>query len=859
MGRHSIYLLFGLILFCFPNIGISQHHCGFDELHQHQLANDSAYEQRIAENEKAMKKWLKDDANLQRSSETYTVPVVIHVVYADENADHNISDAQIHSAIQRLNEIYNDVDGTSTASNIEFVLAKRDPFCQPTTGIVRVDGSVVGEYASEGIDIEVNDSDGKGANRLAVTNLSRWNPEEYLNIWVVNEISDNNGNFGIQAFSSFPGTNLLYDGIVILYNALGYDYEDCNCMPLKYFTEENATLVHEVGHYLNLYHTFEGDGSGTVCPDTSGTAGDFVADTPAHIRTYSCNGNVNQCYPPGHPFESLDVAAENYMGYAAQTCQIKFTPGQVDRMRAALETSRSSLLGSLGPVAVEASEPLSAACTPQTTTGLTGNYGMGITKVQLGNLKAFSGSSFEDGGYTDNWCNQAVLLPGDIVDIEVETFGFYNEDVRVYIDYDNSAGFDADELAFSSNNKSTHVGEVYLPTDVVLDVPLRLRVISDHFQYNITGGCYAPNYGQVEDFSVVFQSPNLENVVNRGNALFLNGNGDDLETDIYFDLATQEFTIEFWCKPTGDPSKLQVLFDKTATNFSSSFFMLLWHNKIFTFIGQDVLFLDPFQKLESNNWNHIAYTWDGNIQRIYFNGRAAGIDSVDVVNPSSEPFTIGSLLKNHYTFQGQIDELRFWDTERTEQEIREFMHLTPSGQNLPQAWFHFNETAVEGQLINESFTATISDGGALQTSTANVGGTGSVETIFGLQAADNQYFSIADLNIEFTSKSDTSDITVSLQKFEPNSTEGIQQPTIFTQRMWTICQSTLGTYTADMKFYFPTEDLSDLDVGKYSLYNRSAGSDGAWELIVDGAAEVAEQYIKFSGVNKTGQFLIAKD
>jgi hypothetical protein len=98
------------------------------------------------------------------------------------------------------------------------------------------------------------------------------------------------------------------------------------------------TATHEIGHYLGLYHTFEG---GCSPPD------DYVADTPEEFEpNVGCPIGMDSC--PADP--GLDPI-HNYMDYTDDVCYTEFSFGQADRMCAIVATYRPSLLGG-GPTLV---------------------------------------------------------------------------------------------------------------------------------------------------------------------------------------------------------------------------------------------------------------------------------------------------------------------------------------------------------------------------------------------------------------------------------------------------------------------------------------------------------------------------
>eukprot|EP00546_Thalassionema_frauenfeldii_P002821 CAMPEP_0178930854 /NCGR_PEP_ID=MMETSP0786-20121207/21544_1 /TAXON_ID=186022 /ORGANISM="Thalassionema frauenfeldii, Strain CCMP 1798" /LENGTH=729 /DNA_ID=CAMNT_0020607583 /DNA_START=194 /DNA_END=2380 /DNA_ORIENTATION=+ len=86
---------------------------------------------------------------------------------------------------------------------------------------------------------------------------------------------------------------------------------------------DSRTVTHEIGHWLGLRHTFEGNS----CSSTN--LGDYVDDTPQHL-----NSNANDCEDDGRtdtcPSRPGKDPLTNFMSYSR--CRLEFTPGQVERM-----------------------------------------------------------------------------------------------------------------------------------------------------------------------------------------------------------------------------------------------------------------------------------------------------------------------------------------------------------------------------------------------------------------------------------------------------------------------------------------------------------------------------------------------
>jgi len=117
----------------------------------------------------------------------------------------------------------------------------------------------------------------------------------------------------------------------------------------------NSTLVHEIGHYFNLYHTHE-TAFGDECPDGSNcsSAGDLICDTPADPTLSSttvdetCTYVGGEISPASCGNEPYAPQVENIMSYSRKSCRDYQTPQQNDKFRTTLLTMRPELASSVG-------------------------------------------------------------------------------------------------------------------------------------------------------------------------------------------------------------------------------------------------------------------------------------------------------------------------------------------------------------------------------------------------------------------------------------------------------------------------------------------------------------------------------
>ena len=308
----------------------AQRTCTSHEIYLKMLAGNPVFAKKQQELEAFTQQFIKNGGSRRlspaaRGAASYTIPVVVHVVY--HTTAQNISDAQVQSQINVLNQDYQELNADTTLvpaafkrsvadCKIQFCLAKQDAAGNPTTGILR-------RYTAK-----TSFTDDDGVKKSGTGGDNAWDASKYLNLWVCNLGG------GLLGYAQFPGGTPATDGVVILYSAFG----NTGAVSAPY--NKGRTATHEIGHWLNLRHIW-GDDNGAC------TGSDLVDDTPnAADANYGCPSFPHVTCSDG-PNGDMFM---NYMDYTDDACMQMFTLGQKDRMWAVLQSggARASIVNSQG-------------------------------------------------------------------------------------------------------------------------------------------------------------------------------------------------------------------------------------------------------------------------------------------------------------------------------------------------------------------------------------------------------------------------------------------------------------------------------------------------------------------------------
>jgi PKD repeat protein len=252
----------------------------------------------LERNALAVERWT-STYGVTRDKAVVTIPIAIHVIRMDDGSC-DVTDQQIADQMQVMNDAY-------AGYGYQFTLASVD----------RVNNSKwsTARYGSR-----------QASSMKEATSID---PAHNFNVWFANI---GGGLLGYATFPDMYPEDSYMHGVVALYASVpggaAYPYN------------EGDTLTHEAGHFLGLYHTFQGG-----C-----TGGDYVADTePEAEPAYGCPEGRDTC--AGGDVDPI----HNFMDYVDDYCMWEFTNGQGTRMYEQMSLYRPTMMGGSTGIAPTAS------------------------------------------------------------------------------------------------------------------------------------------------------------------------------------------------------------------------------------------------------------------------------------------------------------------------------------------------------------------------------------------------------------------------------------------------------------------------------------------------------------------------
>jgi PKD repeat protein len=154
--------------------------------------------------------------------------------------------------------------------------------------------------------------------------------------------------------------------------------------------------------------------------------------------------------------------------------------------------------------------PVVNACTPIT---LDGSQGFGITNVTFNTLNVNSANASE--GYADFTCDQTTVFAGQSYNFSATHNTPTTQNLAAWIDWNNDGSFNnTSELIISNTSSLTTSGSVTIPSNAVLNTPLRMRVMADYDLSTFPLPCVNPDYGQAEDYTIIVEQEMIPPVTN---------------------------------------------------------------------------------------------------------------------------------------------------------------------------------------------------------------------------------------------------------------------------------------------------------------------------------------------------------
>ena len=307
-------------------------------------------------------------------------------IYSGSATGRNLGNSEY--CIDVFFHIVRNTSGTNafTPPNTDAIVKELNKFYSPHNIVINNAGT---GFINNSNSVSIEDR--REAESLGQTN----NRSDVINYYIVKNLWSTDRGTIVGTANSIPSNNLVIRSDRVL----------------------TSTSPHELGHCLDLLHTHE-TARGVERLDGSNChiAGDWVCDTPADPKLGTSNVNANCTYIGGGGYKPL---TNNIMSYSRGYCRNKFTKGQGNRMRMALDNV--SILSDITSNRCVSMSALNQLVHPNTETVRLSNLPSGVTVkwtassnvsiISRSNLQASLRSKNTTPGSSNGWV-KAVLSNG---------------------------------------------------------------------------------------------------------------------------------------------------------------------------------------------------------------------------------------------------------------------------------------------------------------------------------------------------------------------------------------------------------------------------------------------------------------
>ncbi len=377
----------------------------------------------------------------------------------------------------------------------------------------------------------------------------------------------------------------------------------------------------------------------------------------------------------------------NYTLTTTSSCDIKSATGTIvveEAPEVVIQVISSPICYGNGNIAVNSTLSGSASSGTWTTSGngnftgisvdgSTGTYNFGVNESGTITLT-----------FTSNDPIGSCVAAIDTYDIEITPYFIANAGVNI----DNSAASCADlSVTLAANNVAGQ-------WSVTSAQDPSTYFFSDITTYNSTfTGESGENYTlqwEATNTGVCNNTTDVITVIfaDCGNNLVFDGTEDYISFANNYDLNATAFSIEGWINPDNLNGTKTIISKRNSTNLNSGYDLTLINHRLYFRWNNQQMFSTAV--INNSKWYHVAVTFDGaNTYTMYIDGfevRTNSTGSSPAVNSNKSMIGAMDTTNNNPInyFNGAIDEVRIWNTELSENQIREMMNqqIEANGTNV---------------------------------------------------------------------------------------------------------------------------------------------------------------------------------